>query len=276
MSHPKTFRFAPSPNGRLHLGHAYSALTTWAAAQAVGGQVLLRIEDIDRARCKPEFDAAIIGDLTWLGLAWHGPILRQSGRFELYQSAAKTLTDRGLLYPCSCSRTQIAARATAKDPDGAPLYPGTCRHLKREESLARIAAGEAVQWRLDMGKAVALAGPLTFREKGETVEADPARWGDAVIVRKDTPTSYHLSVVIDDADQGVTDVTRGMDLFAATDLHVLLQSLLGLPVPDYAHHGLITDEGAEKLAKSRGSKSLADLRAEGWTPADVRHRLGFG
>jgi glutamyl-Q tRNA(Asp) synthetase len=276
MSHQRTFRFAPSPNGRLHLGHAYSALTTWAAAQAVGGQVLLRMEDIDRARCKPEFDAAIIEDLTWLGLVWHGPVLRQSGRFHLYRGAAKALDDQDLLYPCFCSRTQIAALATGEDPDGAPLYPGTCRHIKREESLARIAAGEVVQWRLDMGKAVALVGILSFREKGAAVTADPARWGDAVIVRKDTPTSYHLSVVIDDAEQGVTDVTRGMDLFAATDLHVLLQSLLSLPVPDYAHHSLITDGGAEKLAKSRGSKSLADLRAEGWTPENVRRRLGFG
>lgn len=271
----RIFRFAPSPNGPLHLGHAFSALTTWAAAEAIQGLVLLRIEDIDLARCRPEFIKGIVADLAWLGLVPHGPVVLQSQRFALYGDAAQRLREADLLYPCFCTRSAIAAAATGHDPDGAPLYPGTCRHLDRQESLSRITAGEPVQWRIDMQRARDRAGPLTFREKCVTVSADPGRWGDAVLLRKDTPTSYHLAVVVDDADQAVTDVTRGMDLFAATDLHVLLQHLLGLPTPDYAHHRLITDDSDAKLAKSKGAESLAHLRENGWTAKDVRRAVGF-
>lgn len=281
MSRHPILRFAPSPNGLLHLGHAYSALFTWAVAQQLGGTALLRIEDIDLARCKPEFDAAIQEDLRWLGLAWPEPVLRQSSRFTAYGEAAERLRATGLIYPCFCSRREIAAAAVGTDPDGAPLYPGTCRGMAPEEGERRIAAGEAVQWRLDMAKAVDSTGPLRVRmfDRSSVVssrEAEPALWGDAVLVRKDTPTSYHLSVVVDDAFQGVTHVTRGMDLYRATDLHVLLQSLLDLPGPAYCHHELVLDEGAEKLSKSKGSPSLRSLRDEGVTAEEVRHRLGFG
>ena len=283
------FRFAPSPNGYLHLGHAYSALFTWHAAKTLGGTMLLRIEDIDRARCKPEYDAAIFEDLFWLGFAWPEPVMRQSGRFAAYREAAKRLEDAGLIYPCFCSRTEIAKQATGRDPDGAPLYPGTCRHLSAARINKGLTAREPVQWRLDMGRALAEIGTkerLVINEipvEGHELvpdahgvrEAEPGRWGDVVLVRKETPTSYHLSVVVDDAAQGVSHVTRGMDLFAATDIHVLLQRLLGLPSPVYAHHRLITDAHDIKLAKSSGSPPLRLLREAGWTPADVRRHLGF-
>lgn len=273
-------RFAPSPNGYLHLGHAYSALLTDATARCLGGSWLLRIEDIDHARCKPEFDAAIADDLHWLGLDWPKPVLRQSTRFAAYAEAADRLRGQGLLYPCFCSRRQVADAATATDPDGAPLYPGTCLHLSKAGRQSRLDAGNAPQWRLDMAAAIALAGPLTVSEfdaDGEmsTRQAKPAQWGDTVIVRKDTPTSYQLSVVVDDAFQAITHVTRGMDLFHATDLQVLLFALLGLTPPAYHHHALIRDEAALKLAKSRGSESLLDLRAQGWTAELVRRHLGF-
>lgn len=280
MSRHPILRFAPSPNGLLHLGHAYSALFTWDMAQHLGGTALLRIEDIDLARCKPEFDAAIQEDLHWLGLEWPEPVLRQSGRFRAYEEAAERLGEKGLIYPCFCSRREIAAAAKGADPDGAPLYPGTCRDIAPQEAKRRIAAGEAVQWRLHMARAVALTGPLQvsmFDRDGSTGsrKAEPALWGDAVLVRKDTPTSYHLSVVVDDAFQGVTHVTRGMDLYRATALHRLLQSLLVLPSPVYCHHELVLDEGAEKLSKSKGAPSLLSLREAGVTAAEVRRRLGF-
>lgn len=274
MTQSPRLRFAPSPNGRLHLGHAYSALFTWDMAARLGGKALLRIEDIDPARCKPEFDAAIIDDLAWLGLTWPQPVLRQSQRMPIYAGALASLQARGLIYPCSCTRSQIARAAEGSDPDGAPLYPGTCRHLGPAERVAL--AGRPVQWRLDMAAATALAGPLSFVESGQTRQADPARWGDVVLSRKDTPTSYHLSVVVDDAAQGITHITRGEDLLAATDLHVLLQALLGLPTPLYFHHRLILDPENAKLAKSRGSASLQDLRNAGWSAADIRAHLGFG
>ena len=279
-------RFAPSPNGRLHLGHAFSALFTARAAAALGGTMRLRLEDIDPVRSKPEFDAAIIEDLLWLGLDWPEPVLRQSTRFAAYGEAADRLRHRGLLYPCFCTRSAIAARATGTDPDGAPLYPGTCRALSPGEVESRRARGERPQWRLDMAAALAAAGPLAVREapaagvdarwdRLEPRDADPGRWGDAVLVRKDTPTSYHLSVVLDDGFEAVTHVTRGLDLQPATDLHALLQRLLGLPSPDYCHHALILDAARQKLAKSRGSTSLHDLRYAGWTAADIRKSLGF-
>lgn len=282
-------RFAPSPNGYLHLGHAYSALFTWHAAETLGGTALLRIEDIDLGRCKPEFDVAIREDLSWLGLSWPEPVMRQSERFAVYRDAAEKLKQMKLLYPCFCSRAQYAGKASGRDPDGAPLYPGTCRHLSAARINERLTAGEPVSWRLDMERALTEIGtkdrlamdeiPVGDHElllaERETREADPSRWGDVVLVRKDTPTSYHLSVVVDDAAQGVTHVTRGMDLFAATDIHVLLQRLLGLPSPVYAHHRLITDAHDIKLAKSSGSPPLRLLREAGWTPADVRRQLGF-
>lgn len=287
MPQQPIFRFAPSPNGYLHLGHAYSALFTWRAAEAAGGTALLRIEDIDLARCKPEFDAAILEDLHWLGLDWPEPVVRQSERFSAYTDAADALRQRDLLYPCFCSRTEIAAKAVDHDPDGAPLYPGTCHGLPPDEAAAKIWAGDPVQWRLDMNAAVEEIGdalvirecPVTdldvlFTEERQRA-AEPWQWGDVVLVRKDTPTSYHLSVVVDDAMQGVSHVTRGMDLHAATDIHVLLQALLGLPSPVYAHHGLITDGLDMKLSKSAASQSLRTLRDSGWTPGRVTERLGF-
>ncbi|HEY8594436.1 MAG TPA: tRNA glutamyl-Q(34) synthetase GluQRS [Devosiaceae bacterium] len=275
-------RFAPSPNGRLHLGHAYSALFTRRWAERMGGIFLLRIEDIDTARCKPEFTEAIFKDLNWLGLHWPEPAWRQSTRFDAYRSAADDLRKRNLLYPCFCTRAEIAGAAARTDPDGAPFYPGTCRNIGAAEATRRMGAGEPVQWRLNMDAATELAGPLAISEmhpdNGAIGErpADPARWGDVVLVRKDTPTSYHLSVVIDDSAQAISHVTRGRDLYAATDVHRLLQALFGLHSPVYCHHDLIADEDAAKLSKSRGSPTLADMREAGWTADAVRARLGFG
>ncbi|RUT29403.1 tRNA glutamyl-Q(34) synthetase GluQRS [Arsenicitalea aurantiaca] len=286
LAHRPRLRFAPSPNGRLHLGHAFSALLTFGAAEALGGEALLRIEDIDISRCKPEFTRAIFEDLAWLGLRWPEPVLVQSTRFAAYRAAAEALERRGLLYPCFCSRREVAADATHVDPDGGPRYGGRCRHLAQGDRDRAIAAGAPHLFRLDMARAIAEAGRPEIPEAeilpdhrlgSPTLRAsDPARWGDVVLVRRDIPTSYHLAAVLDDAHQGITHVTRGADLLAATDIHVLLQRLLDLPHPVYAHHGLVRDAGAEKLAKSRGSESLADLRARGWTPADIRARLGFG
>ncbi|HVW92627.1 MAG TPA: tRNA glutamyl-Q(34) synthetase GluQRS [Devosia sp.] len=275
-------RFAPSPNGYLHLGHAFSALFTEFWARELGGAFLLRLEDTDPTRCRPEFADAIFEDLHWLGLFWPEPVLRQSERFPLYVEKARQLDRLGLIYPCFCSRTEIAAAATGTDPDGAPLYAGTCRHLSRAAIARRLERGDPVQYRLDTGKALAMTGFLTFtvaqptpRDRPQIRYARPERWGDFVLQRKETPTSYHLSVVVDDAAQGITNVTRGRDMEAATDIHVLLQFLLGLPSPVYTFHKLILDADGRKLAKSRGSKSLRDLRAEGWTPEDVRRELGF-
>ncbi|MGO4574255.1 tRNA glutamyl-Q(34) synthetase GluQRS [Microvirga sp. 2TAF3] len=285
------FRFAPSPNGRLHLGHAYSALLNADFARKFGGRLLLRIEDIDLTRCRPDFEKAIYDDLAWLGLEWEKPVRRQSEHFDDYRAAAAKLKGRELLYPCFCSRRQIAdavtrkesetARPWPRDPDGAPFYPGTCKALEAGEAARRIAADEPHTWRIHMAAAQALAPePLFFQrfdDAGhmETVEAHPSRWGDAVIVRKDVPTSYHLSVVVDDALQKVTHVVRGKDLEAATDLHVLLQALLGLPTPLYHHHDLVLDRTGDKLSKSLRSESLADLREQGWEASEVRRRLGF-
>jgi glutamyl-Q tRNA(Asp) synthetase len=275
-------RFAPSPNGRLHLGHAYSALYTWNAAKILGGEALLRIEDTDPERSKPEFVDAIFEDLQWLGLTWPEPVLQQSKRFEIYAEAGNELRDQHLLYPCFCSRAEIAAAATQTDPDGAPLYPSTCKHLHRGEQIERLERGDPVQFRLDIDAALSRVGMLTFTVIGPLVtdrpqirHARPERWGDVVLQRKGTPTSYHLSCVVDDAEQGITHVTRGRDMEAATDLHVLLQMLLGLPSPIYHFHKLILDDSGKKLAKSRGSESLADLRAKGWTPQDVRRAVGL-
>jgi glutamyl-Q tRNA(Asp) synthetase len=287
--HQPVFRFAPSPNGRLHLGHAYSALLNAAMAQRFRGRLLLRIEDIDTTRCRPELEAAMYEDLAWLGLRWEMPVRRQSEHFSDYQAAFSRMRGRGLAYPCFCSRKDIATALACReaggsdwphDPDGAALYPGTCRHISKREIAARIEAGEPHAWRLDMQAALREApGPylyLRFDGGGdEAIQAHPERWGDVVLVRKETPTSYHLSVVVDDALQGVTHVVRGRDLEAATDLHVLLQVLLGSPTPRYHHHGLVRDSAGDKLSKSLGSEALADLRARGVTAVEVRERLGF-
>jgi glutamyl-Q tRNA(Asp) synthetase len=287
MSTP-VFRFAPSPNGELHLGHALSALVGYQRAGACGGRFLLRIEDIDTGRSRPEFVAGILADLAWLRLAWEEPVLFQSQRLPAYRAAAGRLEAMGLLYPCFASRAEIEAASAggARDPDGAPLYPGLFRGRDAGEVAARRAAGEPFALRIDMARAMAAATTklggeaLAFTELAEddtpqAIAARPERWGDAVIVRKDTPASYHLAVVVDDAWQGVTHVTRGRDLYAATDLHRLLQVLLELPTPVYHHHRLITDDMGRKLAKSARDTSLRSLRERGCTPADIRRLVGL-
>jgi glutamyl-Q tRNA(Asp) synthetase len=279
-------RFAPSPNGWLHLGHAFSALFTARAAERLGGLFLLRIEDIDLTRSKAEFVEGILEDLRWLGLDWPEPPMRQSQRFPIYGKVAERLKQRGLLYPCFCSRAEVAKEAAGADPDGAPLYGGRCKGLSEADVAQRKADGIPLQWRLDMQRAIAAAGQIAIIEapasgidaiwsEAQVREAAPARWGDAVLVRKETPTSYHLSVVVDDAAQGISQVTRGADLKAATDLHVLLQALLDLPSPLYCHHALLSDADGQKLAKSKGSPSLRDLREKGIPAVDIRSQLGF-
>lgn len=291
------FRFAPSPNGRLHLGHAYSALLNARFARRWGGRLLLRIEDIDAARCRPEHEAGVLEDLAWLGLTWETPARRQSEHFSDYRAAFAGLRARGLAYPCFCARADIARAVAARgaetgapwprDPDGAPLYPGTCKALPRAEAERRIQAGEPHAWRLDGAAALAAVGGdslsyVRFDESGaeSRVAAHPERWGDAVIVRKDTPTSYHLAVVVDDALQGVTHVVRGADLEAAAGFHALLRTVLhapcGAPPVRFHHHRLVRDAGGLKLSKSLRSESLADLRARGVTSEAVRRALGFG
>lgn len=276
------FRFAPSPNGHLHLGHAYSALFTDHWTRRLGGTFLLRLEDTDITRCRPEFAEAIVEDLGWLGLNWPEPVMRQSDRFPVYASAARRLDAMGLLYPCFCSRSEIAAAAIGTDPDGAPLYGGACRQLSARTVADRLARGDPVQYRLDTARAIARTGLLTFTtaqptplDRPQIRYARPERWGDVVLQRKETPTSYHLSVVVDDAAQGITNVTRGRDMEPSTDIHVLLQFLLGLPSPVYTFHKLILDAEGRKLAKSKGSTSLRDLREAGWSAGDVRRELGF-
>jgi glutamyl-Q tRNA(Asp) synthetase len=274
-------RFAPSPNGFLHLGHAYSALMNARLARAHGGLFLLRIEDIDRERSRPQFEQGIREDLAWLGLDWPRPERRQSEFFDAYRALLDGLLERGLAYPCFCTRGAIAAKAAgARDPDGSPYYPGSCRDMPPGLRAQKIAAEEKFAVRLDMARALAeVDAPLSYREffEGETPQvmtARPELWGDAVIGRRDIPASYHLACVHDDSAQGVTDVVRGADLEAATGFHVLLQVLLGLPTPDYRHHGLVLDEEGKKLAKSKGSKTLRALRESGVTAADVRAMLG--
>lgn len=280
------FRFAPSPNGELHLGHALSALIGYERAKTAGGRFLLRVEDIDVARTRPEFVAGIFEDLRWLGLGWEEPVLFQSQRWDAYRAAAARLEAAGLLYPCFATRSEIEAAATdATDPDGAPLYPGLWKGRSPAELADKQAAGTPSALRIDMAaaqRAVALKqgrAPLTFVEIAgdgtrQTIEARPERWGDAVVVRKDVPTSYHLAVVVDDAWQGVTHVTRGRDLYAATDLHRLLQVLLDLPEPVYHHHRLVMDESGRKLAKSAMDTSLRALRQRGVSSAEVRRLAG--
>ena len=265
-------RFAPSPTGYLHLGHVRSALEGWRAARQAGGRFLLRLEDIDQIRCRPHFADAIIEDLAWLGLDWDGPVRRQSEHFADYRAALARLDAAGLLYPCFCTRRDILAeiRRAGGAPQGelgAP-YPGTCRRLGAAERTARQDAAPDYALRLDVAAALEHTGPLTWHEDGRPIAAEPAA-GDVVLARKDMPTSYHLAVTIDDAVQGVTLVTRGADLFAATHIHRLLQALLGLPTPSYRHHPLLTDAAGHRLAKRDGALTIRAMRAAGMTPDDV-------
>jgi glutamyl-Q tRNA(Asp) synthetase len=287
---PPVFRFAPSPNGFLHLGHAYSALLNFDRARETGGRLLLRIEDIDMTRCRPEYETAIYDDLAWLGIIWETPVRRQSEHLADYRVALEKLAALGLVYPSFESRAEIARLVAAReaagpwprDPDGAPLYPGAAKSLPADERARRIATGAPYALRLDMAAACCRVSGLTWRELGEgldgergLVAARPEAWGDVILARKETPTSYHLSVVVDDALQGASEVVRGQDLFHATSVHRLLQSLLDLPEPAYRHHRLIRDEAGRKLSKSTGSTGLRELRTAGATPAGIRRLVGL-
>ena len=284
-----TFRFAPSPNGYLHLGHALSALLNADMAKRAGGRLLLRIEDIDPTRCRPEYEQAIYEDLSWLGIDYEQPVRRQSEHFDEYRAALDRLEREGLVYPAFESRADIARLVTAReaesgtrwpeDPDGAPLYPGEARAISPDER-ARRRLSDPFALRLDMARALDRIGrPLTWEETGTgssvKVEARPERWGDVILGRKETPASYHLSVVLDDALQGITHIVRGQDLYESTSVHRLLQELLGLPDPTYHHHRLVLDAGGKKLAKRDPSTTLSDLRAAGWTASDVRRSVGL-
>jgi glutamyl-Q tRNA(Asp) synthetase len=273
-------RFAPSPTGYLHLGHAFSAYTAWRRAREAGGRFLLRLEDIDASRCRATYAAAILEDLAWLGLDWDGPVWVQSEHLAEYRATLAVLEARGLLYPCFCTRAAVLREQTASataphTPDGVPTYPGTCRRLGQKDRAARIAAGEPYALRLDMTRALAsLSAPLVFEEEGEGVlPCHPEHFGDVVLARKDTPASYHLCVTHDDAVQGVTLVTRGKDLLPATALHRLLQALLGWPAPRYAHHALLRDSTGKRLAKRDHAATLREMRRTGTTPEALREHL---
>jgi glutamyl-Q tRNA(Asp) synthetase len=287
----RILRFAPSPNGHLHLGHAYSALLNSDMVRDLGGRLLLRIEDIDASRSRPEYEAAIYEDLAWLGISWQEPVRRQSEHVGDHEAAIAKLKAQGLLYPSFESRSEIATLVAERerrgrwprDPDGAPLYPGRARKLSPAERERRIDAGEPYALRLATDAAVARAGVLTWTEtglgpQGQTgrVTAAPQMWGDVILARKEMPTSYHLAVTVDDALQGASDIVRGQDLFWSTSIHRLLQALLGLPEPSYHHHRLILDSDGNKLSKSANAKSLRELRASGATAADIRRMVGLG
>ncbi len=276
---PTVTRFAPSPTGLLHLGHAHAALFASRRARSAGGRFLLRIEDIDTTRCRPAFHAAILEDLAWLGLDWDGEVRVQSEHFSEYRAALDALSARALLYSCFCTRADIARAAAAPHatddgPEG-PRYPGTCRRLTAPARAALIASGRPYALRLDIAAALALVPPLPFTEHGTRIACDPAPFGDVVLGRKETPASYHLAVTHDDAAQGVTLVTRGADLLPATAIHRLLQSLFAWPEPAYAHHPLLTDPSGRRLAKRAGAPTLRALRAAGHTPAAVRAMAGM-
>src|SRR5690242_7531471 len=287
---PPVFRFAPSPNGYLHLGHAYSALLNADLARESGGRLLLRIEDIDPTRCRSDYEAAIYEDLAWLGLSWEEPVRRQSAHLAESRAALEALSAQGLVYPSFESRAEIAKLvaqreaegAWPRDPDGAPLYPGSAKLLPGQERSRLLESGAPYALRLDMAAATSKAGALAWTEQGQgpdgetgVIAARPQAWGDVILARKETPTSYHLAVVVDDALQGVTEVVRGQDLFHATSVHRLLQHLLNLPVPRYRHHPLIRDGSGRKLSKSTRATGLRELRAAGMTPADVRRLVGL-
>ncbi|MDS7595248.1 tRNA glutamyl-Q(34) synthetase GluQRS [Agrobacterium tumefaciens] len=283
------YRFAPSPNGPLHLGHALSAFLNHGMAQKNDGRFLLRIEDIDQTRCTPALEQAIYDDLQWLGLEWEKPVRRQSDHFDEYRNALTRLIEAGLAYPAFLSRGETKAIVKAyeadgkswpRDPDGAPLYPAIDRERPETEQAELLSSGKQYAWRLDMEKAIRAVGePLFWRESGygETgrIAADPSAWGDVVLSRSDAPSSYHLSVVLDDALQGVTHVVRGMDLFYATAIHRLLQHLLDLPAPLYHHHRLVLGTDGRKLSKSEGSTGLSALRLDGATPSYIRRLVGL-
>ncbi|CAD7034685.1 tRNA glutamyl-Q(34) synthetase GluQRS [Pseudorhizobium endolithicum] len=283
------FRFAPSPNGLLHLGHALSAVLNHDMAQASGGRFLLRIEDIDGARCTPKYEAAIYRDLAWLGLRWEEPVRRQSQHFADYAAALERLKEMDLVYPAFMTRGEVKSIVAAhgaqgrywpRDPDGSPHYPGEDRERSPAERRRLLADGVRHAWRLDMARALTLVGkPLNWQETGgadaKTERADPSAWGDVVLSRSDAPSSYHLSVVVDDALQGITHVVRGLDLFHATSVHRLLQELLGLPEPIYHHHRLVLGVDGRKLSKSERSTGLASLREAGVSTAEIRRRIGL-
>lgn len=287
--HP-VFRFAPSPNGLLHLGHALSALLNQDMAKATQGRVLLRIEDTDQTRCRPELEDAIYRDLRWIGFHWEEPVRRQSDHIAAYEAALQTLKSKGLIYPAFLTRGEVKQRVTAaqaagkswpRDPDGAPLYPPDDKHRSASEQQALLASGLRHAWRLDMEKALAMiAAPLFWQETGDgekgMISADPSAWGDVILSRSDAPSSYHLSVVVDDAAQGVTHVVRGLDLFHATSVHRLLQQLLNLPSPVYHHHRLILGTDGRKLSKSENATGLEALRQAGTSASAVRNLLGLG
>lgn len=272
-------RFAPSPTGWLHLGHAFSALTGWYAARASGGAFRLRIEDIDHGRCRAEFDEAILEDLAWLGVDWDGAVRRQSRHMDAYAAALRRLEQVGVLYPCFCTRREIRdeiarIQGAPQGPDG-PVYPGTCRAMNAEDRHRKMEQGAAFALRLDVAAALRLTGPLYWRDRlAGRFRADPGLFGDVVLARKDTPASYHLCVAVDDAIQGITLVVRGQDLAMATHVHRLLQALLGLPAPEYLHHGLLVDESGRRLAKRADSLSVRALRHAGHTPGQVRAMAG--
>ena len=274
-------RFAPSPTGYLHLGHAYSALFAENAARREGGTFLLRIEDIDPGRCKPEFIPAIEEDLHWLGLAWPEPARRQSQHMEDYADALAKLRGQGVLYPCFCTRKEVAAEAAAAGhaphaSEFGPPYPGTCRNLSQAERDERLQKTGPANWRLDTGKALGITGKLHWHDRGKgTIEAKPQDLGDVVLARKDISTSYHLSVTVDDHLQGITLVTRGEDLFRSTDIHRLLQALLGYEVPDYHHHPLITDAAGQRYAKRDNASTLKKLREKGISAGEIREMIGI-
>jgi glutamyl-Q tRNA(Asp) synthetase len=280
------FRFAPSPNGYLHLGHALSALLNHDSARAAGGRLLLRIEDIDGTRYRPEYEAAIYEDLEWLGIEYERPVRRQSEHFGEYRKVLERLAQEGLVYPAFESRAEIARLVAARgpdwprDPDGAPLYPGNARDLAAAERKRKIESGAPYALRLDLQAALArINKPLVWTESGEDGEreiaARPERWGDVILGRKETPASYHLACVLDDALQGVTHIVRGLDLYEATSIHRLLQEILGLPAPNYHYHRLILDADGKKLAKRDPSTTLHDLRSQGISVADVRRKVGL-
>lgn len=277
---PCVTRFAPSPTGYMHLGHAYAALFAWHAARSSQGRFVIRIEDIDRGRCRPGFEEAIFEDLRWLGLDWDGTARRQSDHMDDYAAALTRLDELGVIYPCFCTRSEIRFEIKHADeaphgPDG-PVYPGTCRALPFDERKQLIVMGKPHAWRLDVARALEIAGPLEWTDRGAGIQiADPTAAGDVIVARKDVPTSYHLSVTIDDYLQGVTLVTRGDDLFHASGIHRLLQGLLGLEPPAWHHHPLITDSNGVRLAKRNRAMTLRSLRRAGKTPAEVRAMVGY-
>ena len=270
-----TTRFAPSPTGYLHVGHARAAWIAWQRARRAGGRFLLRIEDIDPSRCRPEFSAAILEDLAWLGIDWDAGVRHQSEHLPEYRRMLDNLMARGLIYPCFCTRAEIRREialsgAAPHAPDGGTVYPGTCRRLAASARATRLSDGVPHAWRLDMGRAAASAPRLHFREHGKLVSCRPEGFGDVVLARSDAPASYHLCVTHDDATEGVTLVTRGEDLLPATAIHRLIQALMGWPAPDYEHHPLLLDAAGRRLSKRDSAATLREMRQAGLSPSDVR------